>query len=144
MGPESTDFIIYMSPPEKWRTVHNRDEMLAALEKQFGRFLGVTYEFSQPIEMRMNELIAGVRSDIAIQIFGDDMGILAKTGDQVVAAISQISGARGFRAQQVSGLPVMEVAVRPDEIAPYGINSADVMEVVEAIAGLETTQIIEG
>jgi cobalt-zinc-cadmium resistance protein CzcA len=144
MGPESTDFIIYLNPPEKWRTIHGRDELLVALEKEFGRFLGVSYEFSQPIEMRMNELIAGVRSDIAIQIFGDDMGILAKTGDQVVAAVSQIPGARGFRAQQVSGLPMMEVAVRPDEIARYGINSADIMEVVEAIAGLETTQIIEG
>lgn len=144
MGPSSTDFIIYLRPPEKWRIAHGHDELLAALEKEFGKFLGVTYEFSQPIEMRMNELIAGVRSDIAIQIFGEDMGILAKTGDQVVAGISQIPGARGFRAQQVSGLPMMEVAVRPDEIARYGINAADIMEVVEAIAGLETTQIIEG
>ncbi len=144
MGPSSTDFIIYLRPPEKWRIAHGHDELLAALEKEFGKFLGVTYEFSQPIEMRMDELIAGVRSDIAIQIFGEDMGILAKTGDQVVGAVSQIPGARGFRAQQVSGLPMMEVAVRPDEIARYGINAAEIMEVVEAIAGLETTQIIEG
>src|SRR5713101_2226817 len=126
MGPNSTDFILLLKPPEQWRSVHNHDELFAALEKEFGKFLGVTYEFSQPIEMRMDELIAGVRSDIAIQIFGDDMGTLAKAGDQVVAGVSQIPGARGFRAQQVSGLPMMEVAVRPGEIARYGINSADV------------------
>jgi cobalt-zinc-cadmium resistance protein CzcA len=94
--------------------------------------------------MRMNELIAGVRSDIAIQFFGEDMAILARTADQAVATVSQIPGARGFRAQQVSGLPMIEISVRPNEIARYGINTADVMEVIEAIAGQETTQIIEG
>jgi cobalt-zinc-cadmium resistance protein CzcA len=144
MGPESTDFLIYLKPPEKWRSIHGHDELLAALEREFAKFLAVTYEFSQPIEMRMNELIAGVRSDIAIQIFGEDMAVLGRTADQVVANVSQITGARGFRAQQVSGLPMIEIAVRPNEIARYGINTADVMEVVEAIAGLEATQIIEG
>jgi cobalt-zinc-cadmium resistance protein CzcA len=144
MGPNSTDFIILLKPPEQWRSAANRDELLAALEREFGKFLGVTYEFSQPIEMRMNELIAGVRSDLAIQIFGEDMGVLERTADQVVGGVSTIPGARGFRAQQVSGLPMMEVTVRPDQIARYGINAADVMEVVEAIAGLETTVILEG
>ncbi len=144
MGPSSTDFIILLTPPEKWRAVHSHDQLLAALEKEFGKFLGVTYEFSQPIEMRMNELIAGVRSDIAIQIFGEDMTVLGKIADDIVEAVSKIPGARGFRAQQISGLPMLEVAVRPDQIARYGINAADVMEVVEAIAGIETTQIIEG
>lgn len=144
MGPNSTDLLIYLYPPEKWHSAYSREELLTGIDKELKKFLGVTYEFSQPIEMRMNELIAGVRSDVAIQIFGDDMGVLARTADQVVAEVSQISGARGFRAQQISGLPMLEVSVRPDEIARYGINSADVMEVVEAIAGLETTQIIEG
>jgi cobalt-zinc-cadmium resistance protein CzcA len=72
------------------------------------------------------------------------MAILARTADQAVATVSQIPGARGFRAQQVSGLPMIEISVRPNEIARYGINTADVMEVIEAIAGQETTQIIEG
>lgn len=144
MGPNSTDFIILLKPPEQWRSAGDRDQLLLALENEFGKFLGVTYEFSQPIEMRMNELIAGVRSDLAIQIFGEDMAVLEKTANEVVDAVSKIPGARGFRAQQVSGLPVMEVAVRPDQIARYGINSADVMEVVETIAGLETTVILEG
>ncbi len=79
-----------------------------------------------------------------IMCFLIDMGVLARNADEVVAAVSQVPGARGFRAQQISGLPMLEVAVRPGEIARYGINSADVMQVVEAIAGLETTQIIEG
>ncbi len=144
MGPNSTDFILLLKPPEQWRSVHNHDELFAALEKEFGKFLGVSYEFSQPIEMRMNELIAGVRSDLAIQIFGEDIKVLEKTANGVVDAVSRIPGARGFRAQQVSGLPVMEVAVRPDQIARYGINAADVMEVVETIAGLQTTVILEG
>ena len=119
-----SDFLIYLKAPENWKSVRGHDELLAALEKEFGKFLGVTYEFSQPIEMRMNELIAGVRSDIAIQIFGEDMATLAKTADQVVASVAQIPGARGFRAQQISGLPMIEIAVRPNEIARYGINAA--------------------
>jgi cobalt-zinc-cadmium resistance protein CzcA len=144
VGPNSTDLIILLQRPDEWRKASNKEDLLNQVDTELGKNLGLSYEFSQPIEMRMNELIAGVRSDLAIKIFGDDMNTLRRTADDVVAAVSSIPGARGFRAQQVSGLPMVEVTVDPEKVARYGINSSDVMEVVEAMAGLETTQIIEG
>jgi heavy metal efflux system protein len=143
VGPNSTDLLILLHPPEQWKRVKGKSELLGQIDAELTKHLGLSYEFSQPIEMRMNELIAGVRSDLAIKIFGNDMDQLRRTADSVVAAVSRIPGARGFRAQQVSGLPMVEITVDPERIARYGINSADVMEVVEAIAGLETTQIVE-
>jgi cobalt-zinc-cadmium resistance protein CzcA len=144
MGPNSTDLVILLKPREQWRRGASYEELVNAMDKELQKFLGVTYQFSQPIEMRMNELIAGVRSDIAIYIFGEDLRQLSRTADDVVSAMEKIPGARGFRAQQLSGLPMIEIAVQPDRIARYGINSGDVMEVIESIAGLDTTQIIEG
>jgi heavy metal efflux system protein len=144
MGPESTDFIIQLKPKSAWKKAHSRDELLNAFEQELKQFLGVTYEFSQPIEMRMNELIAGVRSDLAIRIYGDDMQQLQTTAEVVANAVSRLPGARGFRVQQVSGLPTIEIKVLPEKIARYGINAADVMEAVAAISGLETTHVIEG
>jgi len=144
MGPNSTDLVILLRPPEQWKKAKDKSDFLAQIDSELSKQLGLSYEFSQPIEMRMNELIAGVRSDLAIKIFGGDMDTLRRTADSVVDAVSRIPGARGFRAQQVSGLPMVEIRVDPDKIARYGINSADVMEVVEAMAGLETTQIVEG
>jgi cobalt-zinc-cadmium resistance protein CzcA len=143
MGPESTDLAILLKPKGAWKRAHSRDELLTALEDELKQFLGVTYEFSQPIEMRMNELIAGVRSDLAIRVYGDDMQQLQKTAEAIRVAISRLSGARGFRVQQVSGLPTIEIKVVPDRVARFGINAADVMEAVAAISGIETTQVIE-
>jgi heavy metal efflux system protein len=143
VGPNSTDLIILLHPPQQWKNSRGKSELLSQIDAELSKQLGLSYEFSQPIEMRMNELIAGVRSDLAIKIFGDDMDQLHRTADSVVAAVSRIPGARGFRAQQVSGLPMLEITADPEKMARYGINSADVMEVVEAIAGLETTQIVE-
>jgi cobalt-zinc-cadmium resistance protein CzcA len=143
MGPNSTDLLILLRPPQQWKKVADKSDLLRQIDAELSKQLGLSYEFSQPIQMRMNELIAGVRADLAIKIFGDDMDQLRRTADSVVAAVSRIPGAGGFRAQQVSGLPMVEITPDPERIARYGINSADVMEVVEAIAGLETTQIIE-
>ena len=92
----------------------------------------------------MNELIAGVRSDLAIKIFGDDLDVLRQKADEVVAAVSRIPGASGFKAQQGHGLPVLQIVVEPERIARYGINAADVMTVVETLGGAEATQILEG
>ena len=143
MGPESTDLIILLKPRSAWKRTHSRDDLLAAFESELKQFLGVTYEFSQPVEMRMNELIAGVRSDLAIRVYGDDMQALQRIAETIRAAVSGLPGARGFRVQQVTGLPTIEIKVIPDRIARFGINAADVMEAVGAISGIETTHVIE-
>jgi len=144
MGVNISDVIVMLKPPEKWKRAQTKADLEAQMTRVAQRLPGLAYGFSQPIELRVNELIAGVRSDLAIKIFGDDLDVLKRKADEVVAAVSRISGASEFKAQQVSGLPVLQVVVDPDRVARYGINSADVMTVVETLGGVEATQILEG
>jgi len=144
MGVNISDTFIMLKPHEGWKRAKTKAELEAEIAKEVHRIPGLAYGFSQPIELRVNELIAGVRSDIAIKIYGDDMEVLRHAAESTVAAVSKLRGASAFKAQQVTGLPVLQVVVEPDEIARYGINAADVMEVVEALGGLEVTEVLEG
>jgi heavy metal efflux system protein len=144
MGVNISDVIVTLHPPDRWKRARTKAELEAEMASVLNRIPGLAYGFSQPIELRVNELIAGVRSDLAIKIFGDDLDILRRKADEVVAAMGRLPGASGFKAQQVTGLPMLQVIVEPDRIARYGINSADVMNVVETLGGTEATQILEG
>ena len=144
MGVNISDVIIMLHPPDRWKRAVTKAELEAKMTRVANQLPGLAYGFSQPIELRVNELIAGVRSDLAIKIFGDDLDVLETKAAEVVAAVSRIPGASGFKAQQVSGLPVLQIVVEPDRIARYGINAADVMAVVETLGGVEATQILEG
>jgi cobalt-zinc-cadmium resistance protein CzcA len=144
MGVNISDTFIMLRPHERWKRAGGKAELEAKIAETVNRIPGLAFGFSQPIELRVNELIAGVRSDIAIKIYGDDMDLLREKADEVVAAVSRLNGASGFKAQQVTGLPALQIAVEPDQIARFGINSRDVMEVVEALGGIETTVILEG
>ena len=143
-GPNHGDVLVSLKPREDWKRARNREDLEAAIRKSLSRVLGVQTSFSQPIELRVNELIAGVRSDLAIKIYGDDLDVLKGKANEVIAAVSRLPGASGFKAQQVSGLPALQIVVDPDQIARYGINSADVMQVVKALGGLDATEILEG
>ena len=144
MGPNHGDILIALKPRAGWRRARSKEELEAAIRKSLSRVLGASTTFTQPIELRVNELIAGVRSDLAIKIYGDDPDVLKDKANEVVAAVSRLPGASGFKAQQVSGLPVLQVVVEPEKIARYGINAADVMQVVEALGGLDATEVLEG
>jgi cobalt-zinc-cadmium resistance protein CzcA len=144
MGVNISDVIVMLKPPAQWKRATTKAELEEKMTRVAHRLPGLAYGFSQPIELRVNELIAGVRSDLAVKIFGDDLDVLKTKADEVVAAVSRIAGASEFKAQQVSGLPVLQILVEPDRIARYGINAADVMAVVETLGGVEATQILEG
>jgi cobalt-zinc-cadmium resistance protein CzcA len=144
MGVNISDVIVMLKPPHEWKKARTKADLEAQMTRVAQRLPGLAYGFSQPIELRVNELIAGVRSDLAIKIFGDDLDVLKEKADAVVAAVSRLDGASEFKAQQVSGLPVVQVVVEPDRVARYGINAADVMSVVETLGGMEATQILEG
>jgi cobalt-zinc-cadmium resistance protein CzcA len=105
---------------------------------------GMVFSFCQPIELRVNELIAGVRSDLAIKIYGDEQEVLARTANEVVAAASQLEGATGFKAQQLSGLPQLEITVLPDQLARYGLPAKAVLDVVESLGSKTVGEVIEG
>jgi cobalt-zinc-cadmium resistance protein CzcA len=106
---------------------------------------GVGLSFTQPIEMRFNELVAGVRSDVGVKVFGDDLDVLKVKADQVVRVLSSIPGAADVKAEQVAGLPMARIVVDRSEIARYGINASRVLDTVEAIrAGRRVGTIYEG
>jgi cobalt-zinc-cadmium resistance protein CzcA len=144
MGVNISDIFVMLKPKDSWRVTKSKAELEHQMSEALKKIPGITYNFSQPIELRVNELIAGVRSDLAVKVFGDDLDTLRRIGDAIVAEVSKIPGATGFKAQQLTGLPQLQIVVLPDQLARYGINSADVMQTVEALAGVEVTQILEG
>ena len=102
-------------------------------------------EFTQPIQMRFNELISGVRSDVAVKVFGDDLGLLLETGERIATVLEAISGAADVKVEQVSGLPVLTIKLNRPQIARYGLNTSDVQQTVEiAVGGKEAGEIFEG
>lgn len=144
MGVNISDVFVMLKPEDEWTKADSKAELEAKMSEVLDDIPGMVYSFSQPIELRVNELIAGVRSDLAIKIYGDDLEVLAEKANETVAAISRLEGATGFKAQQLSGLPQLQITVLPDQLARYGINAADVMTAVEAIGGAEVSTVLEG
>jgi cobalt-zinc-cadmium resistance protein CzcA len=144
MGVNVSDTLVMLNPRDQWRLGRTKSELEIEMSRVLNDIPGLAYGFSQPIELRVNELVAGVRSDLAIRIFGDDLDVLLRKADEVVAAVDRLPGAVAFKAQQVTGSPSLEIVVDPDRIARYGVNATDVMSVVETLAGAEATQVLEG
>ncbi len=146
MGMELSDIFVSLRPRNQWKTVRTKEELIAKFASALSSEVpGVGMSFSQPIEMRFNELIAGVRSDIGLKIFGDDLEILKEKGDQAAHILRQIQGGQDIRAEQVIGLPVLRIQVDRQRIARYGINAADVLAAVEASgAGKVVGTVFEG
>jgi cobalt-zinc-cadmium resistance protein CzcA len=106
---------------------------------------GQNYEFSQPIELRMNELIAGVRSDLAVKIYGDDLGVLLEYAGRVAEELGQVPGAQDLKIEQLAGMPMITIDIDRAAVARYGLNVQDVQEVVEiALGGMEAGRVLEG
>lgn len=144
MGVNISDIFVMLSPPEAWTTAETKEELERQMSEALEQIPGLVFSFSQPIELRVNELIAGVRSDLAIKIYGEDLDQLSQAATQVVAAVAELEGATGFKAQQLEGMPQLQVTVLPGQLARYGISAADVMQVVEALGGAQVSQVLEG
>lgn len=144
MGVNISDVFVMLTPDEEWTRAGSKEDLERQMAEVLEGIPGLVASFSQPIELRTNELISGVRSDLAIKIFGDDLDVLARKADEVVAAVSALPGATGFKAQQLTGLPELEISVLPDRLARYGINAADVMRTVDALGGAQVSVVLEG
>ena len=126
-------------------TADNREDLIEAFEKALEEQVpGNVLSFSQPIELRVQELIAGVRSDVAITLYGDDLGELRRSGAELTRVVARVPGAADVKLEQTGGLPFLRVKVRRDEIARYGINAADVLDVVRTLGGREVGEVLEG
>ena len=145
MGVEISDIYVILNPKKEWTTAKTKAGLIEKMNEELEKTVpGTSFSYSQPIELRVQELIAGVRSDVAINIYGDDLERLKSLGDEVVRAVSRVTGAADTKAEQVAGLPYLRVIVDRNAIARYGINAGQVMDAVEAIGGKEAGQVLEG
>jgi cobalt-zinc-cadmium resistance protein CzcA len=146
MGLEETDFFVSLKPRNQWRPeIRTQDELLERIKAALGDFRGnASILFSQPIEQRLNEMISGVRSDVAVKIFGDDLDKLETAADQVVSVLKAIEGSDDVtRLEEVHGQPVLQVRVRQEELARYGVAARDVLDLVESLAGKTLGEVID-
>ncbi|TXN27501.1 CusA/CzcA family heavy metal efflux RND transporter [Methylobacterium sp. WL19] len=136
MGVESTDSFITLTDPSTWTTATTQEGLVAALDKRLrAEVPGVSYAFSQPIQMRMDDLLEGVRGDVAISLYGDDLKVLKDTGDAIVRTVSGVTGAADVKAEAQAGMPALSIQVDRAAAARYGVNVSDILDVVESIGG---------
>ncbi|AKM02217.1 efflux RND transporter permease subunit [Burkholderia pyrrocinia] len=136
MPPNLSDGYIMLKPTDQWPDPKKpRDTLVREIEEALAELPGNAYEFSQPIQLRFNELISGVRSDVAVKIFGDDMAVLNQTGEQIAAALQKVPGASEVKVEQTTGLPVLTVNLDRDKLARYGVTVADLQDTVAAAVG---------
>ena len=146
MPPSVTDTFVMLKSHERWpEPTKSKRAFLEELEQTAAGVPGNNYEFTQPIEMRFNELISGVRSDLAVKIYGDDLETLLALGEQVEAIVNRVPGAADAKAEQISGLPMLSIHPKREALYRFGLNVADVQDVVgTALGGRVVGQIFEG
>jgi heavy metal efflux system protein len=146
MSIDLSDLYIGLKPPDEWQSAKTREELVAKMSAALNRNIpnGV-FSFSQPIELRVAELISGARSDVAIKLFGDDLQTLKKTADKIAGVVSQVKGAEDVKAESVSGLPQLQIKADRQALARYGINVEDLNDLIESvIAGKNAGLVYEG
>jgi len=144
MGVELADFFLALKPRGEWKKARTQEELTEKLRAVLERVPGLRPAFSQPIEMRMNELIAGIRSDVGVEIYGDDLGELRRLGDAVQAVLVGVRGADAVAVEQLTGQGVLEVRVDPAALSRFGVPGRDVLAVVEAVGAKRVGEIREG
>jgi cobalt-zinc-cadmium resistance protein CzcA len=137
--------IVTLKPENEWKSGRSKAELVEALEKKLGAFPGVALNFSQPIANRVDELLSGVKAQLAIQLFGDDLDQLVAKADEIQRAVSAVRGSTDVQAEQVTGQPQLQIRIDRASIARYGINVEDVQRTIEtAIGGEVAGQVFEG
>lgn len=146
MPPNVADTFLILKPKHQWPNPNKtKAQFLSELREVVERIPGNNYEFTQPIEMRFNELIAGVRSDVAIRVYGDDFNVLVKQAENITSLLSQVKGAKDVRMEQATGLPLISIIPQRDHLALLGLNITDVQRAITtAVNGDEAGLIYQG
>jgi cobalt-zinc-cadmium resistance protein CzcA len=145
MGVYQTDVIVRMKPRSAWPEPLPKESLIETMQKTLKNEVpGNAFSFTQPIELRVQELVAGVRSDIGLSLYGDDLDLLKQKGDELVKALNKVAGSADVQAQQIAGLPYLRVIVRREDLARYGINTRVVLDAVAAVGGVPIGQVFEG
>jgi cobalt-zinc-cadmium resistance protein CzcA len=144
MGLEVSDVFITLKPREDWRRAETQHDLVIAMQDELSSLPGMRMIFTQPIEMRVNEMIAGIRADVGVKLFGDDMDVLKAKAREIDAVLKSIVGAADVTTEQVTGQPMLQIEVDRDAIARHGIASSDVMSVVQALGTYQVGELQEG
>lgn len=146
MPPSVADIFIIIKPQSEWSGKYrNKEELIAAMEKAVREVPGNNFEFTQPIQMRFNELLSGVRADVAVKVFGDDLDVMLTTAERIEKIIKNIPGAADVRIEQITGLPVLSIQMDRTKMARYGLNGNDIQDAINiAIGGRTAGLIFEG
>ena len=144
MGTELTDIFMSLTPRDQWTRAKTQDELVTAMQETVSTLPGVNILFTQPIEMRLNEMESGVRSDVGILIYGDSFETLTQLSDQIQKVLVDIDGQADVSADQISGQPGLRIELRPEKMARLGISAAEILPYIEAIGVLRVGEIYEG
>ena len=144
MGVELTDLFITLRPRHQWKQAATQGQLTERIEQSLRDLPGQRLAFTQPIKLRMDEIATGVRSDVAVKLFGDDFDQLVATGQNIERVLSTVPGNADVSADQLTGQPVVQIKVKQDEIARYGISSSVILNIVESIGSLPVGEVYEG
>ena len=143
MGIELTDMFITLRPREEWKRAATQDELTERIQECLRELPGQRIAMTQPIEMRLNEMISGVRSDLAVKLFGDDFDVLVDKAEEIADVLRSIPGNADVAVEQVTGQPVLQIRVKQDEIARYGVSASQVLDLVQSLGTLELGDVFE-
>ncbi len=144
MGTELSDVFVTLRPRERWTRAGSQAELVTAMQAELSVLPGMRMVFTQPIEMRVNEMIAGIRADVGVKLFGDDLELLRQKAKEIEALVKATPGAADVVTEQMTGLPLLRVEVDRAAIARQGLSAHTVLEVVEALGGREVGELQEG
>lgn len=146
MPPSLADTFIMLKPENEWpKPKRSKEALIEAIQEVVAKVPGNNYEFTQPIQMRFNELISGVRSDVAVKVFGDDMDTMNKSAEKISQVLAKIDGATDVKVEQTTGLPMLNIQIDRDKIARLGVNVNDVQGVIShAIGGQAVSTLFQG
>jgi heavy metal efflux system protein len=144
MGLELSDVFITLTPPEEWKRASDQAQLVAEMEEELEGLPGTRVSFTQPIEMRVNEMVAGVRTDLGIKLFGDNLELLRRKASDIERVVRGVEGAEDVASEQIAGQPMLQIEVNRDAIARHGIAERDVLDVIRALGTFEVGQLQEG
>jgi len=144
MGVELTDTFITLKPRSQWKKAHTQAELTVAIDRALRDMPGQKLAYSQPIEMRINEMVSGVRSDLGVKLFGDDFDVLVAKATEMETIINSIDGAADVSVEQVTGQPMLQIKVNQEQVARYGVSAQSVLDLVESIGSKPLGEVVEG
>jgi len=143
--PNESDPVVLLHPRDTWTTARTKADLVDAMRRRLAEIPGISFLMSQPIQERVDELISGIKTEFAIKLFGDDLAVLKEQADQIAAVMKTVDGVKDIKVEQIAGQPYLTVDIDRRKIARYGINVADIREIIEtAIGGKAATTVYEG